>query len=304
MHRFSTHPLFLMSIFDVHISVYNGVTDNVGTVTYLSNFLGSKRHVERILALRAETDEARKRAMKLSLPAATVSGVFHPKRNDKNLVAHTGFISIDIDGKDNPGWTAENMKQALACRPDVAYAALSVSGNGVFGIIPIAYPQRHGEQFDALRQEFLIDYDLKLDKQCRDTTRLRFLSYDPEPYINEQAEVYEGVEVFQRYEAQPSRTDAEGDERKVQICVERILERGIDIASTYEEWRNLAVALSNLGENGRHYYHLLSSVNPKYRVQDTNQKFDVALNEAKPIGLGSFFYWCSRYGVTYKREQL
>ena len=306
-----------MSIFDVHISVYNGVTDNVGTVTYLSTFRGSKRHVERILALRAETDEARKRAMKLSLPAATVSGVFHPKRNDKNLVAHTGFISIDIDGKDNPEWTAENMKQALACRPDVAYAALSVSGNGVFGIIPIAYPQRHGEQFDALRQEFLIDYDLKLDKQCRDTTRLRFLSYDPEPYINEQAEVYEGVEVFQRYEAQPSRTGIRGDEEKVRICVEQLLERGIDLASDYDEWYHVAVALSNLGEVGRYYFHQVSSVNPKYRVEDTDRKFDIALREPKPYGLGSFFFWCRHghpdaggvvkedsIGITYKRKQL
>ena len=38
-----------MSIFDQYISVYNGVTDNVGTYTLLGNFLGSKRHISRIL---------------------------------------------------------------------------------------------------------------------------------------------------------------------------------------------------------------------------------------------------------------
>ena len=180
-------------VLDVLISVYNGVTDKVGTVTYLSNFLGSKRHIERIEALRAEKDEKRRSAMKKSLPAATVSGVFHPTRRADNLVKHSGFISIDIDGKENPGVSLDDMRTALICRPYVAYAAISVSGNGMFAIIPIARTDNegHGAHFDALKEEFA-QYGIKLDASCRDTSRLRFLSYDPEAYINENAEQFFG----------------------------------------------------------------------------------------------------------------
>lgn len=289
-----------MSIFDQYISVYNGVTDNVGTYTLLGNFLGSKRHISRILDLRAETDEDRKKAIKLSLPMATVSGWFAPSRKIEHLQRHSGFICIDIDGKDNPEWTTDDMKQMLSLRDDVAYAALSVGGNGVFAILPLALPQRHGEHFDALKQELKVDYGLVLDSSCRDVTRLRALSYDPEPYINENAAQYEEVEVFNSVLAAPSLTGVIGDLEKVDRCVAQVLEQKIDLAPDYFQWMRLGAALATLGENGRYYFHKLSSVNPKYKYSDTDRKFSYLLKEPKRIGLGSFFYWCRNGGQTEK----
>ena len=144
-----------MSLFDVYISVYDGVTDREGTVAFLRSFLFSKRHVSRILDLRTETDMDRRKAIKLSLPMATISGVFAPTRKVEYLQRHSGFICIDIDGKDNPDMTLADIRKAITSRKDVAYAALSVGGNGMFAIIPLAFPERHGEQFDALKKEFL-----------------------------------------------------------------------------------------------------------------------------------------------------
>lgn len=296
-----------MSIFDVHISVYNGVTDNVGTVTYLSNFLGSKRHIERILAMRAETDEGRRGAMKKSLPAATVSGVFHPKRGADNLVEHTGFISIDIDGKDNPGKNLEAIRNALICRPYVAYAATSAGGNGMFAIIPLAYPDKHEEQFDALCKDFHDLYGIVLDQKCRDKSRLRFLSYDPNPYINEDASTYRGLIEYKTYHTAPSMTGASGDLRKVQRCVEVIVQNEIDITDDYNAWISIGAALATLGEEGRNYFHDVSRQHPKYRYNETNKKFTTLMKMSgtgKKANLNTFFYWCSQYGVTYKREQL
>lgn len=296
-----------MSIFDKYISVYNGVTDNVGTVTYLSNFLGSKRHIDRILALRAEEDEARRGAMKKSLPAATVSGRFYPKRNEDNLVEHTGFISIDIDGKDNPERSIEYVRNALIGCPFVAYAAMSVSGNGMFAIIPLAYPDRHGEQFDALCKDFHDRYGIILDKSCRDVSRLRFLSYDPNPYINEDASTYQGLIEYKSYLTAPSMTDADGDLRKVQRCVDVIVENGIDITNDYDEWISIGAALATLGEKGRYFFHEVSRQHPKYRYNETNSKFTTLMKvsgSGKKANLNTFFYWCRQYGVTYKREQL
>lgn len=293
-----------MSIFDQYISVYNGVTDNVGTYTLLGNFLGSKRHISRILDLRAETDENRKKAIKLSLPMATVSGWFAPSRKIEHLQRHSGFICLDIDGKDNPEWTTDDMKQMLSLRDDVAYAALSVGGKGVFALLPLAYPQRHKEHFEALKQELNVDYNVKIDNSCGDVTRLRVLSYDPEPYINENAVQYEEIEVFNPVVAAPSLTGVIGDLEKVDRCVTQILEQHIDLAQNYLQWARLGSALSKLGENGRYYYHKLSSVNPKYKYSDTERKFTYFLkNPMRDIGLGSFFYWCRNGGQDAKEVQ-
>lgn len=292
-----------MSIFDQYISVYNGVTDKEGRVTLLGNFLGSKRHIGRILDLRAETDADRKKAMKLSLPAATLSGVFHPTRKAEHLQRHSGCICVDLDWKDNTMHTIDDMRSVLRNLPYVAYAALSVSGNGMYGIIPIAYPQKHGEHFDALKTEFLQDYGLVLDKACRDVTRLRVLSYDPEPYINENAVVYEDTYVFTPTLAQPSLTGADGDLRKVQKCVEQIVEHGIDITGSYDDWFRIGAALTALGEEGRYYFHKVSSQYSNYKYGETNRKYTDLLRGSRGIGLGTFFYWCQQYGISYKSNQ-
>ena len=292
-----------MSIFDQYISVYNGVTDNVGTYTLLSNFLGSKRHISRILDLRAETDEVRKKAIKLSLPMATVSGWFASPRKVENLQRHSGFLCIDIDGKDNPAWSVADMKQVLSLREEVAYAAMSVGGNGAFAILPLAYPERHEEQFDAIREEFLTDYDLKLDKSCRDVTRLRALSYDPDPYINEQAMRYEGLYTYTPTLAAPSLTGASGDLIKVKRCVEMIEQYGIDITGNYDDWVRIGASLASLGEEGRYYFHKVSSMYPDYKYQETDRKFTALLRVPRRSGLGNFFFWCKQHGITYKKEQ-
>ena len=235
-----------MSIFDQYISVYNGVTDNVGATTLLGNFLRSKRHISRILDLRRETDERRKKAIKLSLPSGTASGWFAPERKIEYLQRHSGFICIDIDGKDNPDHTMEDVRGLLVSRDDVAYAALSVGGKGMFALLPLAWPDRHEEQFDALKLDFKEQYGITLDKACRDVTRLRVLSYDENPYVNEDAKRYEGIEVFTPNFAQPSLVGEDGDLRKVQRCVDQIVEFGIDITQTYQDWYTIGAALASL----------------------------------------------------------
>lgn len=291
-----------MSIFNRYISVYNGVTDKVGTTTMLGNFLRSKRHISRILDLRAETDTERRKAIKLSLPAATISGWFSPARKVENLQQHSGFICIDIDEGDNLDLGLTDIRDCLASRPDVAYAAKSVGGNGMFAIIPLAWPDRHEEQFDALKLDFKEQYGVTLDKSCRDVTRLRVLSYDENPYINENAVAYEGIEVFTPTLVAPSLTGRDGDIRKVERCVQLITEHGIDITGSYEDWFRIGASLTALGEDGRYYFHMVSKQYPGYKYAETDRKYTELLRGSRGIGLGTFFYWCAQQGITYKKE--
>ena len=289
----------------VLVSVYNGVTDNVGTVTYLGNFLGSRRHIERIEQLRAEEDPKRRKAIKLSLPAATISGVFQPIRGKDYLVQHSGYISIDIDGKDNDGKSLEYIRNVLIGCPFVSYAGISVSGNGMFAIIPLLYPERHEEHFDALYKEFYDYFGIVLDKSCRDVSRLRILSYDPAPYINEDAIAYQGIIQYEDYLAESSLTDADGDIRKVKKCVDVIVNNGIDITSDYKEWISIGAALATLGEKGRSFFHDVSRQNSQYKYNETDKKFYSLMKTSatgKKANLGTFFYWCQQYGITYRRE--
>ena len=90
---------------------------------------------------------------------------------------------MDIDAKDNPDildW--ETLKQDLSVLPQIAYCALSVSGKGLFLVIPLRYPEKHLQQFHQLQIDFR-KMGIMIDSACSDITRLRCLLYDEHPII-------------------------------------------------------------------------------------------------------------------------
>jgi len=139
-----------------------------------------------------EVNEVRKgnKAVKKQLPGVTISGTF-TKRNNDSLIKHSGFIAIDIDGADNPNisdW--EGLRDTLGTWNEVLISALSVSGKGLFLVIPIAYPHKHREQYLALEKDFS-EFGLVTDKQCKDVSRLRGITSDPKAIWNEEAQPYQ-----------------------------------------------------------------------------------------------------------------
>ena len=293
-----------MDIFQTHISVYNGVTDNTGTRMPLGTFLFCKEYKDDILRLRAVFDKEKRNALKRSLPQATISGVFSPTRAKNNLSQHSGLICVDIDAKDNPDildW--ETLKQDLSVLPQIAYCALSVSGKGLFVIIPLRYPQKHLLQFRQLQIDFR-KMGIMIDSACSDITRLRCLSYDEHPIINENATLYEGVYVEKpKHKSFPTCFIYEGENTsaEVAVCCRKIQQCGIDITASYDDWLKVGCALATLGENGRSLFHICSRQNAKYNAAKTDKMFtDLLRRNYQQVNIGTFFWMCKQYGITTK----
>lgn len=293
-----------MDIFQTHISVYDGVTDNTGTRMPLGTFLFCKEYKDDILRLRAVFDKEKRNALKRSLPQATISGVFSPTRAKNNLSQHSGLICVDIDAKDNPDildW--ETLKQDLSVLPQIAYCALSVSGKGLFLVIPLRYPEKHLQQFRQLQIDFR-KMGIMIDSACSDITRLRCLSYDEHPIINENATLYEGVYVEKpKHKSFPTCFIYEGENTsaEVAVCCRKIQQCGIDITASYDDWLKVGCALATLGESGRSLFHICSRQNAKYNAAKTDKMFtDLLRRNYQQVNIGTFFWMCKQYGITTK----
>ena len=293
-----------MDIFQTHISVYNGVTDNTGTRMPLGTFLFCKEYKDDILRLRAVFDKEKRNALKRSLPQATISGVFSPTRAKNNLSQHSGLICVDIDAKDNPDildW--ETLKQDLSVLPQIAYCTLSVSGKGLFLVIPLRYPEKHLKQFRQLQIDFR-KMGIMIDSACSDITRLRCLSYDEHPIINENATLYEGVYVEKpKHKSFPTCFIYEGENTsaEVAVCCRKIQQCGIDITASYDDWLKVGCALATLGESGRSLFHICSRQNAKYNAAKTDKMFtDLLRRNYQQVNIGTFFWMCKQYGITTK----
>lgn len=142
--------------------------------------------------IRAESDKSKRDAEKATLPAITPSGDFEYRSASKlKPNGHSRLIQFDIDLKDNPhirNYTY--LKSQIAKLPFVAYCGLSVSGTGYWGLVPIAYPERHGQHFDALKRVFA-HYGINLDDKPRNVASLRGYSYDSDAYFAEQVMLFE-----------------------------------------------------------------------------------------------------------------
>jgi hypothetical protein len=285
------------NIFKKQISVYNGATDNKGVITSLGVFLRADNHRDEILRLRTMPDKEARNEIKRKLPMATISGVFEPTRKADNLKQHSGLICIDIDAADNDGlMDVEQVKAELSKLKQVAYISVSVSGRGLFAIIPLAFPTYHKRQFEQLKRDFL-KIGITIDAACGDVTRMRCISYDEFPYYNPDAVPYEGYYVEPiRYERRSYGNDV--TMASVSRYCELIERNHIDITASYNDWMRVAAAFASLGEEGREFFHLCSRQNADYKFSDADKKFDNLLKQVKEINIETFFYICRHeYGL-------
>ena len=127
----------------------------------------------------AKAETAKAKAAKLGLHAFTLCQFTDPNGKQKP----NGLLLMDFDGIEN-GEAASRLKADLAHLPGVVFAALSVSGRGVFGLIYA--PERDfgvyaARQYaDALR---LYGHRFNLDEAAFEESHMRAETYDPKAYI-------------------------------------------------------------------------------------------------------------------------
>ena len=164
---------------NTHISLFRNLSDKSPLDITLSEFLQlGKQHLNTIDQLRSCTEKAaRDRIKRSQLPAATISAVLSTRESsqplEKRIIQYNPLLTLDFDNLPD----IEEAKRILATLPYVYYAGLSVSGRGLFAIIPIAAEDhtQHKTYFHALEKEMQI-LGLTIDKACKDVTRLRVVS--------------------------------------------------------------------------------------------------------------------------------
>lgn len=77
--------------------------------------------------------------------------------------------------------------------------------------------------------------------------------------------------------------------------------RGISLCGNYQDWTNTAMALADLGEEGRSLFHRLASMDEKYKQVENDKKFTNALRTTKHIHLATLFHRAKQSGIDLAR---
>lgn len=140
-----------------------------------------KKQIERIRSVVAMGDEAQAKSLKLGLPAILWSGQF-TSRKAADLIQHSGLIVADFDDLEE---NLQTVRAKLIGSPFLLLHFISPSGNGLKAVFRVsADPAQHGESFNAVAQHVYELTGEKIDPSGKDVSRICFVSYDPEIFVN------------------------------------------------------------------------------------------------------------------------
>lgn len=177
-----------ISIFKDAKSPNNPYQKSIGY--FLNRIKNGSQATENILKFRETGDKK----YKMKLPGACISGKF-AHRSTVSLIEYSQFACLDFD-KFGSVTDAELIKENIAKDPCCFAAFISPSGKGVKAIIRTkADATKYESYYRAICKKYS---DIHLDSKTKDISRLCFESYDPQIYINENAQEW-GTVVEEEY---------------------------------------------------------------------------------------------------------
>ena len=277
----------------MNVSIYkhfrdSASTDQVDLEIFLDN-IKTGYWQDQIIKVRAAKTKEEKAKYKSTLPSITTSGTFSYRKAD-NLIDHSGLLCIDIDDCD------ANEIKSLICADEYLYCAFtSAGGKGVAAIYKIN-PQRHIDAFFGLSRYLLKKYGIVIDQSCKDVSRLRAASWDPDIYINDRSRKFtDYIKTAQKTKIPKRKTIFVKND--FDAIVKQIVDSNIDLTSNYYDWMRIGFALNkHFGAAGEDYFHLISQQHPEYDHAKTSRKYK-NLGTGDAVNLGTIYYLAKQAGI-------
>lgn len=205
---------------------------------------------------------------KSQLKAVTFCGMFENGRKLSNLTHYNKLIVIDID---NINIEQINDVKAKLLKDEYIMALWdSPSSLGIKGLVKVESTiENHKDFFFSLSIYFLQQYNIELDKSGSDITRLCYVSFDENIYINYDSKIFtelinievdnmsvipvkkdDRVKEKQNISLSKSAFATEGmnnsnDRKQIKKIIKFLSSRNFSITDTYDKWIKVAVIISN-----------------------------------------------------------
>ena len=186
----------VISHYKKRVSLFKRITDVKNPINYnLDDILEMIRTgtefdlKKKVQDVRNAKDKDEKDSMKIRIPAVTVNGIFESK-NKNCLWVYSSYTALDFDHipEDEMSEFIDNLKKS----PHVYAGFRTSSGEGYKAII--LHDNLEPLYHDDLYEQLLTYYNCEVkDTSTRDLARGNYLSYDPDLWINPDAEPFHFV---------------------------------------------------------------------------------------------------------------
>jgi predicted P-loop ATPase len=212
---------------------------------------------EKVLELREITDPGQYDLFKgENLVAFTFAARFKGWRMEANMVEHSGYINIDVDGKHNPHMTTvEHFAEARDAAFQSKHVVASWLSAGSLGYTFIVYigpgdKAHHKRAFMSIKDD-LAQAGIALDAGCFNLDRLRYVSYDPDAKIKTPEQVaemqtYVAHDVAEEEKPKPAPKPSTGTKSKVN--------NNPDTFKSFSNCIKKAESFTSFGDGTKHFF--------------------------------------------------
>lgn len=311
----------------------------VRLIDVLSDFRNGK-YVDKIISVRTvlakEGEDAYKKA-KRSLPAIAFCGEFAGGHAKGNLVKYNGLLVFDVDHL-----SEGEMSRAYADLVEDEYILafwVSPSGNGYKGLMRIDYqnvPEGlsldscYKQAFAEVTEYFKQCFDIELDTNCSDYSRICYVCWDEKLFANDKAMHFvvdcnglteedkkkgsyskivrpkARASVFMPVNVAGKNTQHARD--VMSSIIKFLSKRGLSITHSYDEWLRVCFAIANTFnyDLGKKYFLALSRLDKnKYNESICIEKLqECYMNGKGEVGLGTIIEMARNKGYKGSSEDL
>ena len=240
--------------------------------------------------IRNAENKQQRNDLKKKLPVVIFQGKFnHMSR--KGFQEPSGLAVIDIDIYNGIEETLE-IKNKVIKDKHVVFAFLSPSGGLKVGCrIPKVNNDNEYKEYYLSLIDYYFNFSVETDTKTKDISRLCFLSYDENVYINYNAEEYNKRKEIKKIIPVIDYSDIKTDIKDIENALEYIKPDDRDV------WVNVCCALKSHKEDLFYLFDKWSSKSIKYKnTSDCRKTWDSFKDFDKGITLGTLFYYAKENG--------
>jgi predicted P-loop ATPase len=282
----------------IKFSLYNSVGSkekvDILCTDYCEMIIKGK-YQDLVLNARAvKKDEAKYKALKQKMPCITGSAIMNQgEKNKANIQQLNGLIVLDIDDDVNL-----ELVNKINADQYTYISHRSFGGDGLCVFIKIN-PNKFLESFNELGQYYWDNFNLIIDQSCKNTNRLRFLSYDPYLFQNEKSKKFVAKTKIKKEVQKENFVFAKDDFTDI---IDKV--KDIDLCQDdYKRYCEIGFAIgSHFGMQGLDYFKAICQSGSKYDPKQIEKHYKNFCKQGG-ITISTFYYYVKEAGIEIYSEK-
>lgn len=273
--------------FSKYASVYSKEKVDITIDEYVSMVKDGKFQDLVLTARALKKDTAKYKELKSKSECITGSAIMNfGSRNDSNIKELNGLIVIDIDEE-----VSLQLLNKINADKYTFVSHRSFGGDGVCVFIKIN-PNKFLESFNEIGQYYWENFNIMIDPSCKNPSRLRYISFDPYIFRNENSSKFVAktkIEKKKKQEflfVQDDFTDILDKLKSIDLCQE-----------DYKRYCDIGFAIgSKFGEAGLNYFKAICQNGAKYDEKSIEKHYKNFCKDGQ-ITISTFYHYVKQEGI-------